>query len=1306
MKPVLRFLILLFVIALGQQSFAYSWNKVDMQEDLLATNCQLSELQMDITVCNDSIFVAEVSFVADNPNPFGYNVLIDGVFYTFNQYEDTLAQSFVIEFIDPDLGTEILVEVFDEGDITCATEAEFLIECEETCHIGTLDIVVLDCDTATNTFAVELDFEYDNVESAQFEVHGNGTHYGTFQYTDLPITIGGFEGDTDFVYELIVYDFENETCSSGYSFFGPVDCSDACDIDATEYEIVDCNPIDSTFYVNVWFEYANIDSLTVSIFGGGYDWGEFDAWEQPMTLGPYYGDQGVYEVVIQDTYDPECFDVLTVDSPSCLNTDCQLSALEIDIEYCSDSLVFLDASFLAENTASPVYNIILNGEFYSFGLYSDSNNEQTFEFAIEDPQFGSLYTLEIVDEDDVSCAIAIEFVLEPCSNECTIDGVNYAVVDCNPSDSTYYVNVWFDYYNADPLTVSIFGSGYDWGEFDAWEQPMQLGPFYGAEGVPEQIIQNVNEPSCSTEFGIDSPSCFYTDCYLDITEYNIVECNQTDSTFYVELYINHENLEGDAISIYGGGYDWGIFDPNTQPIIVGPYFSGQMDYEIIVADQLDSLCNSYVGFGPVDCSDACEIEAVEYEIVDCNPLDSTFYINVWFEYDNLDSLTVSIFGGGYDWGEFDAWEQPIQLGPFYGDQDVYEVVIQDTYDSECFDVLAVDSPNCLYTDCYVDITDYTIECIGEDSIFYVELFIEVANLSSDSISVFGGGYDWGEFAAGLESITVGPYFAGDGVYEILISDSSNPDCISFVEFEEPDCSDACDIDIVEYNIVECSETDSIFYLEVFFEYDNLLGDAVSIFGGGYNWGIYNPLLQPILIGPFFTGDLEYEIIVADQLDLDCFDVVGFEFNGCNEECELIEEIWLENGPDCLGDLCEIEIGVDLSQAGAGLPVDIHLDGFSYFDYPVSQLAGQSFTFVQDSLEFSSVVVCISGSFDCCDTLYFDVPPTAVGDVWPGDANSDNIANNIDLLYIGLANGFQGFDRPEQGIEWEAYESDDWDFFFPESGVNFKHADSNGDGLVDEADIEAIEENYGLTHGAYDPDFEIGGPSDPPLYIDLPSYVQPDQLIEAEIVLGEFSNQVSDLYGIAFTVEFPDGIFQNNEIEFDSTGSWIGGIDADMYTFSRDANGVFEVDITLVRKDQSNAGTNYGRIGNFIGVIDDVLGLQEASVKIKNVVAISNDETLIQLNLPVDTMIISSSDQILEDDKIHVYPVPTNKFLYLETDIAEDVSSMEIITLDGVRVRHYDHFESRLDLKELHNGVYLLRVRTAKGIYQERIMIFN
>ena len=762
----------------------------------------------------------------------------------------------------------------------------------------------------------------------------------------------------------------------------------------------------------------------------------------------------------------------------------------------------------------------MNEEFYGYYQYSATNNEQIFDFVIEDPQFGSLYTLEIVDEDDVACSTSIEFVLESCANDCLIDVFNYEVVDCNPLDTSFYLNIWFDNNSLDSSMVSIFGDGYDWGEFDASEQPVQIGPFIGLESSYEVIIQNTNDPACFKVLAVDSPACFYTDCYLDISNYNIIECNETDSTFYLELYFNYDNLEGDAVSIFGGGYDWGIFNPEIQPIVLGPYFSGQTNYEVIVADQLNPNCSSAIDFGPVDCSEDCSI------------------------------------------------------------------------------------------------------------------------------------------------------------------------------------------DIIEYNIIECSETDSTFYVEVLFEYENLLGDAVSIFGGGYNWGIFNPALQPMLIGPFFTGDLVYEILVADQLDLECYDLVEFEFTGCGEDCNLIEEIWIADGPDCQGDLCEIEIGVDLSQAGANESVDIHLGGFSYYDYPPSQLDGVYFDFQQDSLIESSLIVCISGSFDCCDTLFFDLPSNGSEFVWPGDANSDNIANNIDLLYIGLADGFQGLERANFGISWEAYESEDWPFSFPESLINFKHADSNGDAVVDLEDIGAIVENYGLTHGVYEPDSVQGGIGDPPLFIDLPSFVEPGETIEADIDLGVISNPVQDLYGIAFTLEFPEDVFVNNNIEFDFTDSWIGEIDQDLYSLQQPIEGVFEIDIALVRNNQENADANYGRIGNFIGVIDDILGIEQVNVKIKDVHAISNNEILIPLNLPVDTMLISPTDQVLEDIRINVYPIPTNKFLYLETDIADEVISMEILNSSGVQVKHYDQFESRLDLKSLLNGIYLLRVKTSKGIYQERIMIFN
>lgn len=1070
-------------------------------------------------------------------------------------------------------------------------------------------------------------------------------------------------------------------------------------------------------------------------------------------------------------------EAISLSKYSALN--CELGNPTIDIIECDSNfyLLQLDVDHNADSTQS--FNVFINQDFSGNFYYEE---------------------LPILIPID-SCVTDFSFETPDCLlNDCIIDGVEYEVVECNPIDSIYYVNVWFDYDNVDSLIVSIYGSGYDWGEFDAWEQPIQLGPFYGAEGVPEQIIQNVNDPSCATEFGIDSPSCFYTDCYLDITEYNIVECNQTDSTFYVELYINHENLAGDSISIYGGGYDWGIFDPNTQPIVVGPYFSGQMDYEIIVADQLDSLCISYVGFGPVDCSDACDIEAVEYEIVDCNPLDSTFYVNVWFEYDNLDSLTVSIFGGGYDWGEFDAWEQPVQLGPFYGDQGVYEVIIQDTYDPECFDVLAVDSPSCLNTDCQlsaleVDVeycTDsivffdasflvedpassvynkilngdfigfglysagsneqtfefaiedpqfgsiYTLELFDEDDVncatavefvlepcsnactidgvdyevvdcnpldstYYVNVWFEYDNDEPLTVSIYGSGYDWGEFDAWEQPILLGPFNGAEGVPEQIIQNVNDPTCATEFGIDSPSCfySD-CFIGDIQITDIFCN--DSLFTIDIAFEFDNIGPNGVQIQGGGYNWGNFDPNNQPIELGPFWSEDQIYEVVIYDVANPDCVNYLVFD-GPCenNGGCEFIESLWVEDGPYCDSIYCSVAIGVNMNNQGANMLVDVHLDGNSYYDMDPYTLSEEYLEFIHLGADFSTVVICASGT-DCCDTLSIEMPGMVEDFVWPGDANSDNIANNLDVLYVGLVNGFDGPERDEMDIEWYNHAASDWDTIFPISEVNIKHADANGDGKINAVDLEAVNENYGLTHGPVDFQPNIGTFEDPPLFVDLPTYLQPGSLVDADVELGSAQFPVDDMYGIAFTIVYPDNIFEGDPV-FEPDNSWLGVPNINMYTLHQAQAGLNEVDITLVRNDQNNA-SGYGRIGNFIGVIDDVLGLQQITITIKDVRAIRNDEFEIPIYLPINSTIISSNVELPAQENIQVYPNPTNRVINIKTDKPADIISIELLNLNGVRMYWQEDYSNQVQIEEFDNGVYFLRIQTQTGLYQTRIMKFD
>lgn len=82
----------------------------------------------------------------------------------------------------------------------------------------------------------------------------------------------------------------------------------------------------------------------------------------------------------------------------------------------------------------------------------------------------------------------------------------------------------------------------------------------------------------------------------------------------------------------------------------------------------------------------------------------------------------------------------------------------------------------------------------------------------------------------------------------------------------------------------------------------------------------------------------------------------------------------------------------------------------------------------------------------------------ISPVLPGDFNADGIVNYNDMLYWGLANGNNGPSRPNAGINWAAQNATDWSSDI--EGINGKHQDANGDGVVNEEDLLALELNYG------------------------------------------------------------------------------------------------------------------------------------------------------------------------------------------------------------------------------------------------------
>ncbi|MES2763374.1 MAG: T9SS type A sorting domain-containing protein [Bacteroidota bacterium] len=157
------------------------------------------------------------------------------------------------------------------------------------------------------------------------------------------------------------------------------------------------------------------------------------------------------------------------------------------------------------------------------------------------------------------------------------------------------------------------------------------------------------------------------------------------------------------------------------------------------------------------------------------------------------------------------------------------------------------------------------------------------------------------------------------------------------------------------------------------------------------------------------------------------------------------------------------------------------------------------------------------------------------DVWPGDANSDGIADNLDVLELGLNYTQAGSARASASISWQSYFANNWTGTIT-NGKNLNHSDCNGDGIIDDNDTLAIYNNYGLTH-AFKP--VQTNTVNPQLSIvpDQPAVLK-GTWGTASIYLGDATNQINNINGLAFTIDFDNTLIETNNIYIEYQNSFL------------------------------------------------------------------------------------------------------------------------------------------------------------------------
>jgi hypothetical protein len=200
-------------------------------------------------------------------------------------------------------------------------------------------------------------------------------------------------------------------------------------------------------------------------------------------------------------------------------------------------------------------------------------------------------------------------------------------------------------------------------------------------------------------------------------------------------------------------------------------------------------------------------------------------------------------------------------------------------------------------------------------------------------------------------------------------------------------------------------------------------------------------------------------------------------------------------------------------------------------------------------------------------------------VWPGDANNDSLANNYDLLPIGLFYYQTGSPRSGISNAWQAYPASDWGTN-ETNGSDIKHADCNGDGVIDDNDTLAVNLNFSSAHAFTGPNSNLVRTSDPDLYFTTSNAVYlPGDYVSVDVMIGKSAIPAANIYGIAFNIGYDASLVVPGSETILYPNSWLGNPSGDAIKFAKIDAGINTAFAAETRIDHLNRN-GYGKIATF------------------------------------------------------------------------------------------------------------------------------
>lgn len=341
---------------------------------------------------------------------------------------------------------------------------------------------------------------------------------------------------------------------------------------------------------------------------------------------------------------------------------------------------------------------------------------------------------------------------------------------------------------------------------------------------------------------------------------------------------------------------------------------------------------------------------------------------------------------------------------------------------------------------------------------------------------------------------------------------------------------------------------------------------------------------------------------------------------------------------------------------------------------------------------------------------------------PGDANNNGRVDYLDILYTGYAYGSIGPMRLNatgepsvQGIPLL------WPADFPD-GVNYAHADADGNGLIDWNDFLSIFVNYDvqldsvdevvLQQGIPGMDARLGFQQGSSAFT-----IFPGDMLELPILLEFPPNMPAAINGLAFRLEFDDRYFQH--VAINTEDSWMTADGAFVFQtqpYFSDQNSI--ADVAMTRFGQ-NPVSGIGPVAK-AGIIieDDLIGLLitpadtiETFIRILDVLVKDGDFEDIPIVTDSIRIVIRHPESLVRQREpqrnplLHVFPNPTTNTVWISSP--QPLLELTLYNGAGQLVAQESlsgQYSRQWQLGHLSPGIYVAHGRTEVGVFHQRIII--